>query len=92
MREMNRKNIREVMNSTDNKFIYFYRSSKKSQEDLDRVESHALKMYNGLKIQPYKIDLDQYFQDFLEFLKERNPITADSVDKQLNDNTFLLAN
>lgn len=50
MKELTRENLREVMNSNKNKFIYFYRPSRLSQEDTMRVEEHASKMYNGLRI------------------------------------------
>lgn len=81
MQDLTSANIREIMSNRDNKFIYFYRKSQLSKEDFSRVEEHASKMYNGLKIKPYKIDLDANFKDFSDFLKERNPTTANSVDK-----------
>jgi len=92
MEEMKAENIKDVMASRDNKLIYFYRSQSQNKEEFKKVEEHALKMYNGLKVKPYKIDLDTYFNDFSAFLKERNPKMADHVEEQMKNNTFLLAN
>jgi len=38
-------------------------------------------MYNGLRILPYKIDLDSEFDTLSTYLKQRNPATEASVDK-----------
>ncbi|CDW86371.1 UNKNOWN [Stylonychia lemnae] len=92
MKDLVGENIKEVMTNKENKFIFFYRSSKLSQDDFQKVEEHATKMFNGLRILPYKIDLDSEFNELSKYLKERNPATEATVDKQIEDNSFLLAN
>ena len=84
--------IKDVMTNRENKLIYFYHSKTPNSEELRRVEEHANKMLNGLRVKPYRLDVDAHFAEFSQFLKDRNPKTADSIDEQIKGNTFLLAN
>lgn len=77
MEELKGDKVKEIMTNRDNKLIYFYHGDNINKEEFKRVEEHANKMYNGLRIKPYKIDLDKYFDDFTAYLKERNPKMAD---------------
>jgi hypothetical protein len=67
------------MTNKDNKFIYFYKSSAENidLDEFKRVDEHANKMLNGMNIKPYKIDMEKEYDAFFQFLKERNPKTAD---------------
>ncbi len=38
-------------------------------------------MYNGMRVKPYLFDVDQHFDEFSKYLKERNPKTADTIDE-----------
>ena len=73
-------NIKEVMTSRENKLIYFHRPSSSSHDELKKVEEHANKMYHGMKVKPYIIDIDADHGVFSTFLKERNPKTAETID------------
>lgn len=77
MAEMSNQNIPEIMTNKENKFIYFYRSSSLTPQEFQKVEEYASKIQNGMKVVPYKIDLDKYSNDLAQFLKERNPKTAE---------------
>lgn len=57
-----------------------------------KVNEHAQRMKNGLKVVPYKIDLNKEINNFSQFLKDRNSKMADSIDDQIKQNSFLLAN
>ena len=82
------------MTSKDNKFIYFYKGSPENfnMEEFKRVTEHAEKMKNGMDIIPYKIDMEKNKDALMEFLKERNPKMVDSLEDQIKNNNFLLAN
>jgi len=92
MEQLTPDKIKDVMTSKDNKLIYFYRPSTSNPDELKKVEDHANKMLHGMKIKPYIIDIEAHHAQFSNFLKERNPKTADSIDEQIKNNSFLLAN
>ena len=50
--------VREVMQNKENKFIYFYRKSRLDLEEFNRVSEFSIKIENGMRVVPYKIDLD----------------------------------
>lgn len=75
MREM--VNVKEVLQNKENKFIYFYRKSALSLDEYKKVEEFAVKMANGMRVVPYKIDLDELEGALISYLKERNPKTAE---------------
>ena len=52
--------IKEVMNNKENKLIYFYHGAAPNKAELQRVEEHAHKMYNGMRVKPYLLDIDQH--------------------------------
>lgn len=51
-------NVKEVLQNKENKFIYFYRKSKLDLEEFNKVSEFAAKIENGMRVIPYKIDLD----------------------------------
>lgn len=77
MKELTGDKVKEVMQSKENKFIYFYRKSRLNLEEFNRVSEFSIKIENGMRVTPYKIDLDEHYDQFVSYLKERNPKTAD---------------
>lgn len=59
-KELTKDNIKDVMTSKVNKFIYFYNGSPENidLEQLKRVTEHAHKMKNGMDTIPYRIDME----------------------------------
>jgi len=58
MKDMTGDKVREVMQNKENKFIYFYRKSRLDLEEFNRVSEFSIKIENGMRVVPYKIDLD----------------------------------
>ena len=94
MEDLTKENLAEIMSNKDNKVIYFYKGSPENLniEEFKKVDEFANKLYNGMRIKPYKIDFEKDYNAFLSFLKERNPTMADTVEEQIKSNRFLLAN
>ena len=91
-RTMTKENLREVLTSKENKFVYFYSQAALNPEEYKRVEEFAHKIANGMRVVPYKVNLDECFTELIAFLKERNPKTADQAEEQVTTHQFLLAN
>ena len=49
-------------------------------------------MKNGMGIAAYKLDLETEFNNLSNYLKERNSKMTNTVDDQIKQNHFLLAN
>jgi len=77
MQDLTGDKVKEVLLNKENKFIYFYRSSKLNLEEFKRIDDFAVKIANGMRVVPYKIDLDLHYEALATYLKERNPKTAD---------------
>jgi hypothetical protein len=77
LRELTGERVKEVLTNKENKFIYFYRKSRLDLEEYKRVSEFSEKIENGMRVVPYKIDLDQHYDALLSYLKERNPKTAE---------------
>jgi len=54
--------------------------------------SHGSKMARGLGIKNYLVEMGSEGEAFIAYLKERNPKMAEGVEKQIEENCFLLAN
>jgi hypothetical protein len=80
MEDITKENLQQVMSNRDNKFIYFYRGSAINIEEFKKVEEYASKIQNGMRVTPYKVDMEQLYSEFLAYLKERNPKTADQAE------------
>ena len=76
MDDMTKGKIKEIMTNNQNKFIYFYRKSALNIEEYQRIEEFAQKIESGMRVVPYKINLDEHYDELIEYLKERNPKTA----------------
>ena len=85
-------NLREVLKNKENKFIYFYSKATSSLEEYKRVEEFSQKIANGMRVVPYKINLDECYTELAAYLKERNPKTAEQTEEQIATHQFLLAN
>jgi hypothetical protein len=92
LRELSGDRVKEVLTNKENKFIYFYRKSRLDLEEYKRVSEFSEKIENGMRVVPYKIDLDQHYEALIAYLKERNPKTADQTEEQIKTHAFLLAN
>ena len=92
MKDIIGDNVKEVLQNKENKFIYFYRRSRLDLEEFNKVSEFAAKIENGMRVIPYKIDLDQHYDKLVAYLKERNPKTADQTEEQIKTHSFLLAN
>ena len=77
LKEITKEHIKEVLTNKENKFIYFYRKSRLDLEEYKRVSEFSEKIENGMRVVPYKIDLDENYEALLAYLKERNPKTAE---------------
>jgi hypothetical protein len=91
-RTMTKANLREVLTNKENKFIYFYSEAAINPEEYKRVHEFAHKIANGMRVIPYKLNLDECLSELVAFLKERNPKTADQAEEQVTTHQFLLAN
>ncbi len=76
MTNIDESNMRTILSNKENKFIYLYRGNTPDQNSA-KVEEHAMKMENGLKVIPYRIDIDKHFSLLSAYLKERNPKTSE---------------
>lgn len=81
MQDITADKIKEVLQNKENKFIYFYRRSTLNLEEFRRVEEFAQKIANGMRVVPYKINLDETYEELVTYLKERNPKTADQTEE-----------
>jgi len=79
LKELKADKIKEVFQNTESKFIYFYSKSQLSLEELPRVEEFAKKLMRGMHCVSYKINLDENFDALADYLKQRNPKTADTT-------------
>lgn len=61
MKDLTGDKIKEVLQNKENKFIYFYRKSRLDLEEFNRVNEFSLKIENGMRVVPYKIDLDEHY-------------------------------
>ena len=59
MKDIIGDNVKEVLQNKENKFIYFYRRSRLDLEEFNKVSEFAAKIENGMRVVPYKIDLDK---------------------------------
>lgn len=82
-KSMTKVNLREVLTNKENKFIYLYSQAALNLEEYKRVEEFAHKIANGMRVVPYKVNLDECFPELIAFLKERNPKTADQAEEQV---------
>jgi hypothetical protein len=78
---LTKENLREVMTNKENKFIYFYSKAASNLEEYKRVEEFANKVANGMRVVPYRVNLDETFTELVAYLKERNPKTADQTEE-----------
>ena len=69
--------MKEVLQNKENKFIYFYRKSRLDLDEFNKVSEFSAKIENGMRVIPYKIDLDKHYDLLVAYLKERNPKTAE---------------
>ena len=92
IRELTGDRVKEVLTNRESKLIYFYRKSKLNLDEFKRVSEFSEKIENGMRVIPYKIDLDQHYEALVAYLKERNPKTADQTEEQVKTHAFLLAN
>ena len=81
MRELTSEKIKEVLTNKENKLIYFYRSSRLNLEEFKRVCEFSDKIENGMRVVPYKVDLDKHYEALVGYLKERNPKTAEQTEE-----------
>jgi hypothetical protein len=65
MKDLTGDKIKEVLQNKENKFIYFYRKSRLDLEEFNRVNEFSLKIENGMRVVPYKIDLDEHYDQFV---------------------------
>ena len=75
-KEMTGDKVEEILKNNENKFIYFYRKSSLDLEEYKKVTEFAGKISHGMKVVPYKIDLDAHYEPLVKYLKERNPSSA----------------
>lgn len=73
--------MKEILTNKENKLIYFYRKSRLDLEEFKRVSEFSEKIENGMRVIPYKIDLDQHYDALAAYLKERNPKTAEQTEE-----------
>ena len=53
--------MKEVLQNKENKFIYFYRKSRLDLDEFNKVSEFSAKIENGMRVIPYKIDLDKHY-------------------------------
>ncbi len=58
MQELTGDKVKEVLTNKENKFIYFYRKSRLDLEEFKKISEFSIKIANGMRVIPYKIDLD----------------------------------
>jgi hypothetical protein len=92
IRELTGDRVKEVLTNRESKLIYFYRKSTLNLDEFKRVSEFSEKIENGMRVVPYKIDLDQNYDALVAYLKERNPKTAEQTEEQIKTHAFLLAN
>ena len=56
-------------------FIYLYNESTLKLDEFKKVEDHAQKMANGLRVRPYRLNRDKMQDKFISYFVERNPKT-----------------
>ena len=86
---MNAENMREVMQSPFQKLIYFYRGD---QMEKAQVAEQAVKLKNAAGVVPFVLDMKRDGEEFLKYLNERNPKTANTQKEQIEVNHVLMAN
>jgi hypothetical protein len=92
LKELTGDRVKEIFTNKENKLIYFYRKSRLDLEEFKRVSEFGMKIENGMRVVPYKLDLDQHYDALASYLKERNPKTAEQAEEQIKSHSFLLAN
>ena len=81
IRELTGDRVKEVLTNKESKLIYFYRKSSLNLDEFKRVSEFSEKIENGMRVIPYKIDLDLHYDALVAYLKERNPKTADQTEE-----------
>ena len=88
------ENVEQIMkDEKKSRFVYFYRGD---ENEIGPVAAFAQKMAKGMGTDAIILDCDQ--KDgadrtaVIDYLKRRNPKTADKVEKQFEENQFLLMN
>ena len=69
IRELTGDRVKEVLTNRESKLIYFYRKSKLDLNEFKRVSEFSEKIENGMRVIPYKIDLDQHYDALVAYLK-----------------------
>ena len=88
--EITEINIKEVMENTENKFIFYLYPSKTSPQYLNAINAHSAKMKGGLRCTSYFVDMEKNGELFIQNIKSRN--SSRNIDEQIENNTFILAN
>ena len=79
-----------MLSNSENKFIFYFSPSKTDKQYLYSINLHSIKMRDGLRCKNYFIDLDKNGTLFSDTLKGRS--ASRSIDEQIQENTFILAN
>ena len=88
------KNVEQLLkDEKKSRFVYFYRGD---ENEIGPVAAFAQKMTKGMGTDAIILDCDNDDgadkEAVIEYLKRRNPKTAEKVQQQFDENQFLLLN